>query len=84
MMKRLVLVIACGGFLSSAAIAAEHYEIYLAQQQQRGTEIEMIRVTSKKALVETEESDADVAKILDEAEALDEEISDHEETEEST
>ena len=44
----------------------------------------MIRVTSEKALVETEESDAEVAKILDEAEALDEETSDHEETEEST
>ena len=75
-MKRLLIVCACGGVLSTAAMAADPYETWLTQQQQRGTEIELIRVANEKTLVETEATDEEVARILDEAEALDQAVSD--------
>ena len=83
-MKRLLLVCIGAGFCSSAALAADPYEAYLTQQSQRGAEIELIRVASEKPLVETQETDAEVASILEEAEAIEEEASDHEEIEESS
>lgn len=83
-MKRLLLVCVCGGFLSAAAVAADPYEEWLTKQIQRGTEIELIRVASEKPLVATEESDAEVASILNEVEAIEDEISDDESIEDST
>ena len=75
-MKRLLLVCVGGGLLSTAAMAADPYETWLTQQQQRGTEIELIRVANEKTLVETEATDEEVARILEEAEALDQAVSD--------
>ncbi|MDJ0749165.1 MAG: hypothetical protein QNJ11_06755 [Woeseiaceae bacterium] len=83
-MRKLLLVCIGAGFCSSAALAADPYEAYLTQQNQRGAEIELIRVASEKPLVETEETDAEVARILEEAEAIEEEASDHEDIEESS
>ena len=80
-MKRLLLVCVCGGLFSAAAMAADPYEKWLTMQSLRGTEIELIRVASEKPLVATEETDAEVASILKEVEALEEEISDHEKIE---
>lgn len=83
-MKRLLLVCVCGGICSAAAMAADPYEEWLTMQSQRGTEIEHIRVASEKPLVATEEKDAEVASILEEVEALEEESSDHENIEDSS
>jgi len=83
-MKRLLLVCVCGGLFSSAAMAADPYEKWLTMQNQRGTEIEIIRVASKKPLVATEETDAEVASILKELEALEEENSVQEKSEDSS
>ena len=76
-MNRLLLVCVCCGFFSSVAMAQDAYNEWLAMQEFRGTEIELIRVASEKPLVATEETDAEVASILKEVEALEEEISDH-------
>jgi len=81
-MKKLLLMLVFGGFCSSAAIAADPYEDWLTKQNQRGTEIEYIRVASEKPLLATAESDQDVASILDEVEAIEQDVSDHEEAEE--
>lgn len=83
-MKRLLLVCICGGLFSASAIAAEPYENWLKQQSQRGVEIELIRVASEKPLVATEETDPEVAAILEEVEAIEEEASDLEKIEESS
>ena len=83
-MKRLLLVCACGGFLSSAALAADPYEKWLNTQIQRGTQIELIRVASEKPMIATEETDAEVASILEELEALEDDFSDHENTADSS
>ncbi len=69
-MKRLLLTLVCGTFLSAAAMAADPYEKWLTLQQQRGIEIEMIRVASEKPLVETKETDVEVANVLEELEAI--------------
>lgn len=82
-MKKLLLVCVCGGIFSAAAMAADPYEEWLTMHSNRGTEIELIRVASEKPLVEKEETDAEVASILEEVEALEEEISDHEVIEDS-
>ena len=83
-MKRLLLVCIGSGYCSSAALASDPYEAYLTQQNQRGTQIELIRVASEKPLIEEEETDAEVAKILEEAEAIEEEASDNEDIAESS
>ena len=83
-MKKLLLACLCGGFLSSSAIAADTYEKWLTYQQQRGMEIEIIRVASEKPLVATEETDAEVASILEEVEEIEEESSDLEKSEGSS
>ena len=83
-MKRLLLACICGAIFSTAAMAADQYEEYLTMQSQRGTEIEMIRVASEKPLVASEETDAEVAGILEEAEVLEAEDSDLENTEDSS
>ncbi|MCH9695341.1 MAG: hypothetical protein K0U72_12595 [Gammaproteobacteria bacterium] len=72
-MKKLLLVCVFGGVFSSAAIAADPYERWLTMQSQRGTEIEFIRVASEKPLAASEETDAEVASILKEIEAIEEE-----------
>ena len=74
-MKRLLLFCICGGFLSSAALAADPYGEWLTMQSQRGIEIELIRVADEKPLVAKDESDAEVASILEEVEAIEEEDS---------
>lgn len=76
-MTRLLIVCVCSGFFSSVAMADDRYENWLTMQNFRGTEIELIRVASAKPLLKTEETDAEVASILKEVEALEEEISDH-------
>ena len=81
-MKKLLLLCVCVGLYSSAAMAADPYEEWLTIQSQRGTEIELIRVASEKPLVATEETDEEVASILEEAEALEEDVSDYEDIEE--
>jgi hypothetical protein len=83
-MKRLLLVCVCGGFLTSAAMAADPYQKWLTQQHARGTEIELIRVASEKPLVTTEETDVEVASILKELEAIEEETSAIEKSEDSS
>jgi hypothetical protein len=83
-MNRLLLACVCCGFFSSAAMAADTYERWLTMQDRRGTEIELIRVSSEKPLVATEETDAEVASILKEIEALEKEISDQEKIEDSS
>ena len=82
-MARLLLVCVCGMPFVSVATAADSYERWLTSQSQRGTEIELIRVASEKPLVETEETDAEVASILEEVEALEAEGDEDEKAEES-
>jgi len=74
----------CGGFFTSAAMAADPYETWLTKQNQRGMEIELIRVASEKPLVTTEETDVEVASILKELEAIEEETSAIEKSEDSS
>ena len=83
-MYRLVLECVCCILFSSAAMAADPYERWLTYQSQRGMEIEVIRVASDKPLVATEETDAEVASILKELEAIEEESSDTEDSEHSS
>lgn len=83
-MKRLVLMCVYGVLVSSAAMAADPYEEWLTKQAQRGTEIEFIRVANEKPLVATEETDQEVASILEEVEVLEQEGSDQDDIEESS
>jgi hypothetical protein len=83
-MKKLFLLCVCGGLFSMSALAADPYEAWLTEQHNRGTEIELIRVASEKPLVATEETDEEVASILEEVEALEAEASDQEDAEESS
>jgi hypothetical protein len=83
-MKKLFLLCVCGGLFSMSALAADPYEAWLTEQHNRGTEIELIRVASEKPLVATEETDEEVASILEEVEALEAAASDQEEAEESS
>lgn len=76
-MSRLLICI-CSGLFASAAMAETLVNQWLERLEDRGTEIEIIRVASEKPLVATEESDTEVASILKEAEALEEEIGDKE------
>jgi hypothetical protein len=83
-MNRLLLVYVCCGVFSSAAMAENVYERWLTLEEFRGTEIELIRVASEKPLVTTEETDAEVASILKELEAIEEETSAIEKSEDSS
>ena len=83
-MKRLLLVCVCGGLFTSAAMAADPYSEWLTDQKFRGTNIEVIRVANEKPMVTTEETDAEVASILKELEAIDEETSAAEKSEDSS
>ena len=83
-MKRLLFVCVCGGFFTSAAMAADPYNEWLTEQQFRGTKIEVIRVANEKPMVTTEETDAEVASILKELEAIEEETSAVEKSEDSS
>ena len=71
-MKKRLLALTCCGFLSATAMAADPYETWLTLQQQRGTEIELIRVANEKPLLAVEETDSEVASILEELEAIEE------------
>lgn len=82
-MKKLLLMFVFGSFYSSVAIAADPTEEWLTKQNQRGTEIELIRVANEKHLVATEETDQEVASILEEVEAIEKDASDYEEVEAS-
>jgi hypothetical protein len=82
-MKRLVLMIVVGSVCSAAAIAADPYEDWLTNQNQRGTEIEYIRVATEKPLLAVEEADQEVASILDEVATIEEDVGEYEEIEES-
>ena len=77
MKKRLIVLTGCG-LMSAAAMAADPYETWLTIQQQRGTEIELIRVANDKPLLAIEETDAEVAGILEELDAIEEESNDSE------
>jgi hypothetical protein len=83
-MKRLLLLGICGGFCVTTAVAADPYEEWLTAQHDRGTEIEIIRVANEKLLVATEETDEEVASILEEVEAIETEASDQEDAEDSS
>ena len=83
-MKKLLLVSVFGGLLGSTAMADDvyyEYETIPSKNGDRRAVIEMIRVTSQKAVVETEESDEEVASILKELDALEEEVVEVDETE---
>ena len=69
-MRKLLLVSFCGGMLSSPIVMADPYQDYLDTQNQRGIKIELIRVANEKPLVGSEETDEEVAAILDEIESL--------------
>lgn len=80
-MKKMFLLCICGGLYSTPALAADPYEGWLTEQHHRGTEIELIRVANEKPLVATEETDEEVASILEEVEALEAEVTDQEDVE---
>ena len=82
-MRRLLLAVVIGGFWLSTATAADQYQEWLVKQSQRGTEIEYIRVADEKPLLQTEETDQDVANILEEVEEIEQSAQDNEDTEES-
>lgn len=82
-MNRLIVIFLFGVFWSSAGIAADQYTEWLTDQNQRGAEIEYIRVANEKPLLETGETDQEVAGILEEVEAIEQDVGDYEEAEES-
>ena len=83
-MKKLLALCICVGGLPVLAMAGDPYEDWINKQKQRGTEIEIIRVASEKPVVDTEETDAEVASILEEVEAIEVESADHEDDETSS
>ena len=83
-MKKLLMVCLAGGLMSSAAFADELVETVPSKDKDRRAVIEMIRVTSEKEVVEIEETDADVKDILDELDALEEDVAESDATEGSS
>ena len=82
-MKRLIVGICCVLF-SASALADVSLSQWLNKQSDRGAQIEVIRVESKKPLVAIKETDAQIENILKEAEALEEDTVDHEKVEDSS
>lgn len=70
-----LLVCICFGTFSSAAMADVSANQWLERLDDRGVEIELIRVASEKPLVDVKEDDADVDNILKEAAALENDAS---------
>jgi len=83
-MKKYLMCLSMGCILFSAsALADMTLSKWLEQQAYRGNQIEVIRVESKKPLVATKETDSDIATILKEAEALEEDAEDSEKPEDT-
>ena len=86
-MKKLLLALAVGGLMSSAAMADEQIELAETvphKDKDRQSVIEMIRVTSKKEVIESEVSDAAVQSILEELDAIEEEVVESDDAEASS
>jgi hypothetical protein len=84
-MNKLLMCLSMSCMLFSAtALADISLDQWLDKQAYRGNQIEVIRVASKKALVATEEIDADIEIILKEAEALEDDDVDREKVEDSS
>jgi hypothetical protein len=82
-MNKLLVLVGCG-LLSSIALADIPVNQWLDRLDDRGAEIEVIRVASEKPLVATKETDAEVESILREAEALENETSENQKHEDSS
>lgn len=83
-MKKVLLVLAFGGLMSSAAMADDSVELVETvphKDSDRRVVIEMIRVSSQKEVIESEETDAEVKSILDELDALEEGVAESDEAE---
>ena len=83
-MKKLLLACVCCGLFSSAAMAAEPYDRVLTKLQQRGVQIEIIRVANEKPVLASEETDEEVANIREELDALEEDLVEEDELEETS
>jgi len=79
-MRKLLMFICCG-LLSSTAFAGVDVNTWLDRVEDRGAQIEVIRVTSEKPLVAIEETDAEIESILQEVEAIENESDENEKTE---
>lgn len=73
----------CFGLFTSVALAETPVNQWLETLEDRGVEIELIRVASEKPPVAVVETDEEVESILKTAEALEKEISDGEINEDS-
>jgi len=83
-MKKLFIACMCCGLLASAAMAAEPYDRILTKLEQRGVQIEIIRVANEKSVVDVEETDEEVADILAELDALEKGLAEDDELNESS
>ena len=69
---RKILICICAGLFSTAAFAEMPVNSWLDRVDDRGAQIEFIRVTSERTLVAAPETDPDIERILMEVEALEE------------
>lgn len=70
-MRKMLICICCGLF-STAVLAEVPVNAWLERVEDRGSQIEFIRVTSERTLVATPDSDTDIERILSEVEAIEE------------